>query len=52
MLRKKTSDTMSGANACTDWTTPERVMNVPRMTSANVNAAIMTAQRLKPSRRR
>ena len=45
-----TSDTGSPENACTDWTMPERVMNVATMTNVNARHAHMTAQRLNAPR--
>ena len=30
------ASSLSSPNACTDWTMPERVMNVPKMVSRNV----------------
>ena len=45
-----TSDTGSPSKACTDCTRPEREMNVPTMTNANVMQAHMTLQRLNAPR--
>jgi hypothetical protein len=55
MVRKSHSDHGSSPNVCTDAPsprTPERVIHVPSRTSTKEIAAIMTAQRLNPSRRR
>ena len=45
-----TSETGSPSNACTDCTKPEREMNVPTITNANVMQAHMTLQRLNAPR--
>ena len=49
---KSTSETGSPSKACTDCTMPERVMNVPVMTNANVMHAHITDQRLNAPRLR
>ena len=50
--RKSASDTLSPANACTDWTRPLRVMKVPKITKLKVTQAHMMLQRLKVPRLR
>ena len=45
-----TAETESSPNACTDCTMPDRDINVPKITSANVMQAHITAQRLNAPR--
>ena len=50
--RNSTVETVSEENACTDWTRPERVMNVPMTTKTNDRVALSSAQPRIMRRRR